>query len=86
MPIHDLFQVVLDWRYEDLGNSGPELLLIKIYEPKIFDQMTSLQHILELIRIVIVLQKYSLEDFLVIHRRLLRLLIVLKFAVLDFVH
>jgi len=85
MPIHDLFQVVLDWRYEDLGNSGPELLLIKVYEPKIFDQMTSLQHVLELIRIVIVLQKYSLEDFLVIHRRLLRL-IVLKFAVLDFVH
>lgn len=55
MPIHDFFQMVLDWRYEDLGNSGPELLLIKIYEPKIFNQMTSLQHILELIRIVIVL-------------------------------
>lgn len=85
MPVHDLFQVVLDRRYEDLGHCCPKLLLIKVDEAEVFDKMTSLQHILELIRIIIVYQKYPLEDLLVIHRRLLRF-IVLKFAVLDLVH
>lgn len=77
--------MVLDRRYEHLGNSGPELLLIKVDEAEVFDQVASLEHVLELIRIIIILQKYSFEDLLVIHGRLLGHNF-LKFIILDFLH
>ena len=75
--------MMLNWRYENLSDSGPELLLIKVNESKIFNKMASLEHVLELICIVVVLQKYSLKNFLIIHGRLIRD-IFFEFTVLDF--
>ena len=85
MGVYDFVQMVLDWRYKNLRHRSSKLLLIKIYESEIFNKMTSLKHIFKLIRFIVILQKDSLKNFLIIHRRLL-LFIFLKFAVLYFNH